>query len=448
MSKPVLDVGRLLDEGQWGGYQRLLVFLTGLAIIFDGADNQLLGVSIPLLIEEWAVARSDFAPVLALGFLGMMIGGAVAGVLGDRYGRRLALAGSVLAFGIATAATARVGGLGSLAALRFLAGIGLGGAMPNAAALASEFVPTRHRPFAVTLTIVCIPVGGTLAGLLAIRVLPALGWRGLFGIGGLLPVLFALLMLRAIPESPRFLARHPRRWPELIRGLTRMGFTVPADASFVDRREEVAGKPNAGALFSPEFRRDTLALWGAFFFCLFAVYLGFNWVPSMLTGSGLSPTVGSTGITAFNLGGVVGALLGAYAISRVGSRLTMLVMAGAAAVAALVMRGMEIGPAAEITLLIAMLALTGGLINAVQTTMYALASHVYPTAVRATGVGSAVAVGRAGAILSTFAGAWALEAGGSAAFFTVIGAAMVMVVLTLAAVKRHVAPRRAAEAAP
>lgn len=439
------DVGRIIDQGDWGGYQRLLVLLTGLAIIFDGADNQLLGVSIPLLTQEWSVTRAAFAPVLALGFLGMIIGGAVAGVLGDRYGRRLALTGSVILFGVTTAAISQVESLSGLTILRFIAGLGLGGAMPNAAALASEFVPIRHRPVAVTLTIVCVPLGGTLGGLMAIPILPALGWRGLFAIGGLIPVVYAIVMFLVIPESPRFLARHPHRWPELVRGLTRMGFDVPPNARFIDQSEEVAGRRRvtAGALFAPEFRRDTLALWSAFFFCLFAVYLGFNWIPSMLTGSGLSPTVGSTGITAFNLGGVVGSLVGAWAISRIGSRPVMIGMAAGAALSAVAMRTMPMGPAADVALLIGMLALTGGLINGVQTTMYALASHVYPTAVRATGVGTAVSVGRIGSLLSTFAGAAALEAGGGPAFFAVVAAAMGAVVLSLAAVRRHVQRRPA-----
>src|SRR4029453_7825071 len=128
----------------------------------------------------------------------------------------------------------------------------------------------------------------------------------------------------------------------------------------------------------------------AFLSCLFAVYLGFNWIPAMLTGAGLPPSVGSTGIPSFNLGGVAGAILGALAFARIGSRWTMLALALGAAASAAAMRELTIGPGGWTTTLISMLGLTGGLINAVQTTMYALAAQVYPTAVRATGVGTAV----------------------------------------------------------
>jgi hypothetical protein len=150
---PSIDVGRLLDEGSWGTQQKLFVLLTALTIVFDGIDNQLLGVVVPSMMRDWALPRSSFAPIVASGMFGMMVGGAIAGLVGDRIGRRVALIGSVILFGVMTLAAAAVNGVIALAVLRFIAGLGLGGAIPNAAALASEYVPKRHRPFAVTLTI-------------------------------------------------------------------------------------------------------------------------------------------------------------------------------------------------------------------------------------------------------------------------------------------------------
>jgi AAHS family 4-hydroxybenzoate transporter-like MFS transporter len=306
-----VDLARLLDEGPWSAAQRWFVALTALTIIFDGADNQLLANVIAAIMREWGLTRSAFAPALAVGLGGMAIGGATAGMIGDRIGRKFALLSSVLAFGLATMATALATDLSSLIVCRFLAGLGLGGAIPNAAALASEFVPGRHRSFAVTLTIVCVPLGGTLAGLLAIRMLP-IGWRSIFVIGGLVPVAVAFMLMKLLPESPRYLASRPDRAGELRALLARIGRPVPLVAAFAQPADTVHGRASIGALLVPGFRRDTLALWGAFFSCLLAVYLGFNWVPSMLTGAGLSPTVGSAGLTAFNLGGVAGAIAGAW----------------------------------------------------------------------------------------------------------------------------------------
>jgi AAHS family 4-hydroxybenzoate transporter-like MFS transporter len=260
-----LDIGSLLDEGQWSGYQKRLVLATALAIILDGFDNQLLGAAVPALMLEWDLPRAAFAPILTSGMAGMMIGGAFGGYIGDRYGRRVALLASVFSFGVLTALVSVVGSVQMLGALRFFAGLGLGGAMPNAAALSSEYVPRRQRPFAVTLTIVCIPLGGTLAGIVGAQILPRFGWRALFLIGGILPLVLGAVLLKVLPESPRYLARHRDRWSELAALLRRLGHHVPADSAFVDAAEK-AVRVSARELFVPEYRRDTLALCGSFFF--------------------------------------------------------------------------------------------------------------------------------------------------------------------------------------
>ena len=299
-------------------------------------------------------------------------------------------------------------------------------------------MPRRHRPVAVTLTIVCVPLGATIAGLLGIRVLPLIGWRALFVIGGVIPAIGAAVLLRVLPESPRYLARDPQRWRELSRSLERMGHAIPADATFVDSSEQAAHRGSIATLFQREWRSDTLALFGAFFWCLLAVYLGFSWLTALLTGAGFEPGTASAGITAFNLGGVVGALAGSIVIGRRGSRAPMLAMAAGAAAGGVTLAMMRIDASRSVAPILVMLTLTGGLINAVQTTMYALAAHVYPSAARATGVGAASAVGRGGAILSGYAGAWAIDYHGSAAFFALIAGAMCATFVSLASITRHV----------
>lgn len=436
MTKTV-DVGAVLDEGEWSGYQKLLVVGTALTIVLDGLDNQVLGAAVPALMREWSLPRPAFASVLASGMVGMMVGGAIGGFIGDRIGRRAALLGSVVSFGLLTVLVSFAGSVGTLGVLRFFAGLGLGGAMPNAAALSSEYVPRRHRAFAVTLTIVCIPLGGTLAGLLGAEILPRYGWRTLFLVGGIVPLVLAAVLLKVLPESPRYLARHRQRWPELVSLLRRLGNDVPHDAVFEDAREKAVVHASPRELFVPELRRDTLALGGSFFFCLLSVYIGTNWVPSLLSGAGFGVGVASNGLTAFNLGGVVGAVLGAIVISRLGSRITMLTMAVGAIAGAVLMASLPIGAQSAFAVLV-MLAWTGGLINAVQTTMYALAAHVYPTGIRATGVGTAVAFGRVGGVVAPFAGSWALESGGPSHLFGLIAGTMTVVFATLASVRNHI----------
>jgi AAHS family 4-hydroxybenzoate transporter-like MFS transporter len=433
-----LDVGRVLDEGHWGGYQRWLVFLTALTIILDGFDNQLLGIALPAIVQDWRVARSAFAPVVSVGYLGMMIGGAAAGLAGDRFGRQVALLGSLVIFGAATLAVSGVGGLTGLAALRLISGIGLGGAIPNATALAAEYVPRRQRPLAVSLAIVCVPVGGTVAGLTAVPGLPAFGWRGMFMIGGLIPVVLALVLWRLLPESPRYLARHRARWPELARLLHRMGHAVPAQAAFADLTEGAKTAAPLKALFARDLRGDTFALWTAYFSSLIAVYLAFSWLPSILSAAGLGAAVASTGLTAFNLGGVAGAIGGGAIIARFGSRSAMLTMTAAAVASVVVLSQLAITAQSAVMPIIVMLAIAGGFINAVQVALYALTAHVYPTTVRATGIGTAVAVGRSGSILSGYAGPWALAYGGSASFFQLMAISMVVTFAALAVTRRHI----------
>lgn len=384
-----------------------LVFLTALTIVFDGFDNQLLGIAIPSITQEWHVSRGAFAPVVSLGTMGMMIGAAAAGFAGDRTGRKTALVGSMAVFGSATLAVSMADSVAGLAALRFVTGIGLGGAIPNATSLAAEYVSPARRPIAVTLTIVCVPIGGVLAGLLAIPGLPALGWRGMFAAGGALPLLLAAVLMRALPESPRFLETAGMRAP-------------------------------SRTLVTADFRRDTFALWLSFFSCLLAVYLGFSWLPSILSSAGLGTAAASSSLTAFNLGGVVGAVAGGALISRFGSKVTMLAMAAAAAASAVALSVTPITAQASVVAILALLTITGGLINAVQVALYALAAHVYPTTLRARGVGAAAAVGRTGAILSGYAGPWALDLGGSSTFFALMAASMLAVLVALAGVRRHI----------
>jgi AAHS family 4-hydroxybenzoate transporter-like MFS transporter len=441
-----VDVGATLDYGPWSRYQKLLVVATAATIILDGLDNQLLGAALPALMREWHLPRPAFVPVQTAGMLGMMVGGAVGGVVGDRWGRRVALLGSVVAFGVLTILVSFAGGVGVLTALRFFAGFGLGGAMPNAAALSSEYVPKRERPFAVTLTIVCIPLGGSLAGFVGGVVLPRFGWRGLFLVGGILPLAMAAILVKVLPESPRFLARVPARWPQLRALLRRLGYHVSDTTTFADTTERPVARVSLRELLAPEIRQDTIALCGSFFFCLLSVYIGISWVPSMLVGAGFDVGTAAYGLTAYNLGGVVGAIAGAVVIMRIGSRTTMLVMSAGAVAGAVVLATMTIGPQSAFAVL-AMLAWTGGLINAVQTTMYALAAHVYPTAVRATGVGTAVAFGRVGGVLSPSVGSWALESGGSSRYFAMMAATMMSALVSLAAIRRHI-PRSAPAETP
>jgi len=438
-----IDVGLLLDLSPWSAYQKALTLLAALAVIFDGFDIQILGFAIPSIMREWHVTRAAFAPIAALGLVGMAAGSPFAGYCGDRFGRRVSLIGCVFVFGAATIATAFCHGLAELGILRAIAGAGAGGALPNASALTAEFAPLRRRAMAVTLTIVCVPLGGMIAGLAAARVLPAMGWHALYMIGGGAPLLFALLLFLALPESPRYLARHANRHGQLVRSLIRMGHPVAPGSTFEAGPEPRIGQAGAvRELFGIALRRDTLGLWLAFFASLNGVYLVFGWLPAMLSAQGLDLATASSGLAAYNFGGVLGVLICAFIVTAVGSRGPLLWAAFGGSASALALVFVPLTPTGGHALLIAGIGLHGLFVNAVQTTMYALASHVYPTRVRATGIACAGAAGRCGGILSSLAGAAIIQAG-SGAYLALLALSMGVTFAGLAIVRNHYPGRRA-----
>jgi MFS transporter, AAHS family, 4-hydroxybenzoate transporter len=432
-----VDVAALLDDGSWSRYQKALTVLAAFAIIFDGFDIQILGFAIPSLMREWHAARADFGLVLAVGLAGMAVGGPVTGYCGDRWGRRVSLIVCIAIFGLATVVTAFVRGFAGLTVLRFLTGMGTGGALPVSSAFAAEFAPLRWRPTAVKLTLVCVPLGGMLGGVLAAKVLPEFGWRGLYAIGGALPIAFAILLWAALPESPRFLARRPAEWPRLAMLLRRIGHDIPADAVFEDRAERgIARRASLRSLFDAGLARDTTGLWIACFFCLGSIYLVFGWLPAMLAARGLDVATASAGLAAYNFGGVFGVLLWAALLTILGSRGPLLSGALACAGSAVALLLVPIQAQGGHVLLIAGLALNGLLANAVQTSIYALSAHVYPTSIRATGVAYVGTIGRTGGLLSSLFGAAIIQSGGGR-FWWVLAAAMVAAFAGLAWVRSH-----------
>lgn len=434
-----IDIGRAIDEGRWSGYQKLVLLLVGCAIIFDGFDNQSLGLAAPAIIKDWGISKEMLAPILAIGQVGMMAGTAFGGMLGDRVGRKMALIGSVMVFGIATLLMSLAPNVEILGVLRVIAGLGLGGALPNAAALVSEYTPARNRSLAVTASIVCVPLGGVIGGLIAARLLPATGWQSLFALAGGIPIVVALLLFFALPESARFMLARQGDTPRLRATLKRAGLSVPDAAKLIDTTSGNAagGKASARDLISGEYRHDTFALWGAFGFCLLAIYAGFSWLPTMLSDAGYDLSLSSTGLMAFNLGGVIAALGSAWLIGYSGSRKPMVAMAIGGLATAIALFLFPLSPAQPVIVMILALGLLGGFVNGIQTTLYALAAHIYPVGIRASGVGAASSIGRIGAISSSFIGAAMLTALGSAGFYALMILAMGVTTGALMLIRRH-----------
>ena len=446
--KAPVEIGRAIDEKPWGGYQTWVVALVALAVVMDGLDNRLLPLAIPVLLKEWGVTRDAFALATSFGLLGMVFGTMAGGLLGDKWGRRPTIVGSALFFGVATLANAFVNDITSMTVMRFFAGLGLGALMPAAAAMFAEFAPTRRRALVVTLGMVCIPLGGVLSGVLGAAVLPTFGWRALFVIGGGVAILIGVIQLLALPESPRYLLRDAAKRDRLMTLLRRMGHRLDDNAQLTGDAAGSAGGAKASvlALFSKEYLRDTLGLCCAFFAIFICLYMESQWMPTILSEAGYSLQVASIASGSLAFGGMFASILGVAAVARFGSRKGLMGMAAAGVLVTLGLTQYPTDPTQSAVPLLILLTLTGFLVGGLQIMIYSVATNVYPTSLRSTGIGWAVGVGRVGSVVSPFIATAALGAGGWVTFFVSMAFGLAITFLSLGAISRHSPPSRSAAA--
>jgi AAHS family 4-hydroxybenzoate transporter-like MFS transporter len=444
-----VDVSAILDTARFGAVQLTVLAFTFVALVMDGFDIQAIAFAAPALMEDWGIARSSLGPVLAASLLGMVVGAAGIGSLGDRRGRKTALIVSCAMMALGSVASALANGPNELATYRFITGVGLGGALPNATALMFEFAPKSWRQIATAVALIGVPLGGMLGAALARWLIPEHGWRALFVVGGVIPALLAGVMWPLVPESPRFLARLRTRGAELSKLLNRIVGSMRYDA----RGRFIGGGPAAtaasavGAIFTAMYRRDTITLWLIFFTNVFSVYFFFNWLPTVLASAKLDYTLAVTASLYFNLGGVVGALAGSALTGRYGSRRVLAGLSGLAVLSAIGIGANGVFDAGQtggsISALMWTIAVAGGCINGLQIGMFAVAAYVYPTFCRSTGIGWSLAVARFGGIISSFVGASFFALGLMARdFFYVIGAVLSVAFLGVLLLRGHIPAAR------
>ncbi|MPT46956.1 MAG: MFS transporter [Sphingobium sp.] len=426
----------MLDDLPLSYFQIWSVLMIAAAVILDGLDNQMLGLAAPSLLKEWNISRDALGFVFALGFVGMAIGTLTSGFIGDRFGRRGALLMGTGIFGVATLLTGFSENIWHVAILKTLAGVGLGGVPGTASAMIAEFTPARWRSVAVTFGVVCVSIGGILGGVAAALILPVLGWRWLFYLGGIITMAFLLILWWRLPESPRYLAHHPNRRTELDHILRRIGHPDPAS---IAHSREASPSPHTPftTLLSGGLLRDSLALSAAMFSGMFMIYLMFNWAPTMLFSSGFDLQAASYGLTSFNVGGTIGAMFASLAIIRFGSRPTLIIMAIIGAVVCALLAALPMQNGSNQNAMLACLGALGLFASAAQSAMFAVGAHAFPTTIRARGLGLMGAAGRAGAIVSAITGAM-LIGHGAAGFFGTLAVLMLLNAAAFAAIRGHI----------
>jgi len=296
--------------------------------------------------------------------------------------------------------------------------------LPNFASIVAEYTPLRHRGFAVALGSTTSQAGGVLVGLIAATILTTFGWRVLFGIGGVIPLVFALILAIGLPESAQFLLQKPHRHHQLRRIIARLGYD--GDAAFLAQSPTAEHPTHKAALLAPNLRRNTLLLWGAFFACYFAVFLVPTWLPTMLTMEGFGLRTASSGMAAYNFGGLLGGILASWAIDKFGSRLPMMALGTGGVVWALLLIPLIRLVKGSKLLAVCIIGGEGIFILGIMVALISFVATIYPTSYRSTGVGVALTFARIGAVLSAFLGPLALTRGGVATFFGLIATAMAM----------------------
>ncbi len=393
---PYTDVATFIDSQPLSRLQYLVIILCGLVVLLDGLDTQVIGYLGPALSAEWNIPRAQLGPVFSASQVGLVAGLLVIGAISDRIGRRLSIIVSVVLFGFFTLLTAFAQGVTDLMVYRLLAGIGLGSAMPNALALTGEYCPKRLRATLVIIMFCGFSLGSIVGGVIAATLLDSLGWRAVFLIGAILPMLLLPVLIVKLPESLQFLLLASRsRAPRVRRALGILQKINPQLAGSVELQvqlEPVAKVPVTD-LFSAGRTRGTLMLWVVFFMNLMVFYFLQSWLPTLFADTGLSQQSAVLMSTLISVGGIVAGIVSGPLMDRYNAYkvMALLYLGGSLLVAAIGVAG----PAALAWVTFG----AGFCVSGGQKSINALAVIFYPTQVRSTGVGWALGIGRFGSIL-------------------------------------------------
>jgi AAHS family 4-hydroxybenzoate transporter-like MFS transporter len=352
-----------------------------LALVVEGYDLQAANFAAPDLVASFGVTRNALGPLLSASLAGLFLGAVVLAPFGDRIGRKRIIIAAGFGYAAFSFACAASPSLPWLFAARFVVGIGLGAVLPNALVLAGELAPARLQASAAGLAGIGITLGAVLAGAVSAQILPEYGWRSLFIVGGVLPIIVSIALILGLPESPEL-----------------------APSSSGERRAD--RRPAIWNLVRPPLLTTTLCVWALFALVLMIVYLLGGWIPLLMSDVGLSRRDSAYVAAGYHLGGAIGAICASVLLRRWRwTAVALFAFLGVAALATLA-AGVETGPLLSTLILAAGFCVTG-----TQNAANGSASSAYPAAIRATGLGWALGFGRFGSVAGPLVGSWVFSLG-------------------------------------
>ncbi len=393
-----IDIQEFLNQNSFSKLQWLIFLLMFLVAFFDGMDTAMMGYVAPSILKEWQLSKAQLIPVLSAALLGAAIGAIIFGPLADKIGRKKTLILAVLVFSIPCVLSAFAQNIYHLEILRFITGLGLGAAMPNAVTLLSEFCPDRRRAILVNTMYCGFPIGAAIGGFAAAWIIPIGGWKMMFYLCGGIPLFLCILMIFVLPESVRYLIIKGKNHEKIKTILSKINQNAQRYTQFIlhDTQNNLSHHP-IRVILSSAYLCATLCLWLSFFCGLMIFYSIINWMPILFQQMNMSVQLGSIVSGLFALGGL-GAIVNGWFMDRFNGNLVIAFCTFITAVAVAL-----IGPSMQWSLLafILVIILAGTMQNTAQSSLPVLAANFYPTIARSTGVAWMCGIGRFGAVAGT-----------------------------------------------
>jgi AAHS family 4-hydroxybenzoate transporter-like MFS transporter len=413
-----VDVAEFINRRRISAYQWLILAICTFIVAVDGLDLVIISFIIPGVAHDWGVPAAAFGPVVSAGLFGVAVGALFVGPISDRKGRKPVIFVAMVLCAVGTFGALISGSITTMVVWRFIAGIGLGAALPNVATIMAEYSPERSRARLLAAMYVGFSLGAASAGFSAAKLLPLFGWKGMLVLGGALPAICAALVLAGLPESVRFMVVQSATAEHIGRVLSRLGnLSYGHDTKFT--LPEMKGTRHApiSGLFKNGLALGSVLLWLAYFTSLLVYYMLTSWLPSLLVQSGQPISEAAVVSAVLMIGGAIGSLSIGYFMDKFRPNY---VVATAFLLATLLL--LFIGRGLDSLLEFKVCAFfVGVLISGPITSMNTIAAEFYPTQSRASGVSWMLGIGRFGGILGAMLGAQLLAAGwGVSAIFMVL----------------------------